>query len=248
VSNEGTYDAFLSHSHLDADMVEELARRLEDNANLSVWLDKWVLVPGENWIPAMARGLDEARSCVVCVGENTPRGWYQQEIQRALARQVRDPSFRVIPLLLPGAQTVNVNDFLELRTWVDMRSGLDDKDAFHRLVCGIKGVAPGRGPGSKKDLVSPAPVTTAQPQVSAPVGDAAPSRRADLEQSIRESYEIIRDYERQIQVSDRPEEKLRARRAIAEQWNLIEGYLNEYSSLAGGVLSADVAEIAAHFR
>jgi hypothetical protein len=34
-------------------------------------------------------------------------------------------------------------DFLRRVTWVDFRSDLDDADAFHRLVSGIKGIAPG---------------------------------------------------------------------------------------------------------
>ena len=72
-------------------------------------------------------------------------------------------------------------------------------------------------------------------------------RRQDLERSIRESYAIIRDYERIIQTSGRPEEKLRGRRATEEQWALIKGYLNEYVPLVGGALPSDVAEIAAHF-
>jgi hypothetical protein len=156
MSNEETYDAFLSHSRLDADVVEELARRLEDKEELRVWLDKWVLVPGENWIPAMARGLEEARSCVVCVGKNTPRGWYHQEIQLALRRQLAEPSFRVIPLLLPNALEENVDDFLGLRTWVDMRQGIDDPLAFHRLVRGIQGLPPDRGPGEPGHRARPA--------------------------------------------------------------------------------------------
>ena len=48
------YDAFLSHSHEDAEIVEALATRLEDDAGLRVWLDKWVLVPGEPWRQAIA--------------------------------------------------------------------------------------------------------------------------------------------------------------------------------------------------
>jgi hypothetical protein len=78
-----TYDAFLSHSHQDAESVEALARRLEDEAGLRVWLDQWVLVPGESWRQAMARGLDESRCCLVCVGRQTPRGWFDEEIGRA---------------------------------------------------------------------------------------------------------------------------------------------------------------------
>jgi hypothetical protein len=54
------YDAFLSHSHADADWVEALARKLEDEAGLTVWLDRWTLVPGEPWRRTMARGLDDA--------------------------------------------------------------------------------------------------------------------------------------------------------------------------------------------
>ena len=62
-----TYNAFLSHSHQDAEIVEALAKRLEDDAGLRVWLDKWVLVPGRPFVPGMARGLYQARSCVVCI-------------------------------------------------------------------------------------------------------------------------------------------------------------------------------------
>jgi serine phosphatase RsbU (regulator of sigma subunit) len=32
-------------------------------------------------------------------------------------------------------------------TWVDFANGLDDEQAIHRLVCGIRGIAPGPGPG-----------------------------------------------------------------------------------------------------
>jgi hypothetical protein len=146
MSTEETFDAFLSHSHADAELVEGLAQRLEDHHDFHVWLDRWVLVAGENWQPAMARGLRNSRVCVVCIGEHTPSGWFHEEIQRALNRQTQDSTFRVIPVLLPGAQEVNVDDFLELRTWVDLRDGLDNAHAFHVLVSGIQGVAPGRGP------------------------------------------------------------------------------------------------------
>ena len=141
-----TFDVFLSHSHLDAETVEGLARRLEDEGQFHVWLDRWVLIPGETWQQAIARALDQVRTCAVCVGDQTPRGWFKEEVERALNRQARDPSFRVIPVLLPNSATVNIDDFLELRTWVDFRNGLQDSMAFHFLVSGIRGIAPGRRP------------------------------------------------------------------------------------------------------
>jgi hypothetical protein len=71
--------------------------------------------------------------------------------------------------------------------------------------------------------------------------------KEDLESDIRASYQVIRDYRRTIQTSDRPEEKLRARRETERQWKLIEGYLKEYDPLVGGMFPRDIAEIATHF-
>jgi len=137
---------FLSYSHLYSEKVEELASRLEDEEGFNVWLDKWKLIPGDrSWQHEMARGLDQSKCCVVCIGEFTLTGWFKEEIQRALNRQVtKNSSYRVIPLLLPGSNIENVDDFLENRTWVDFRDGSNLDYEFHRLVCGIKGVSPGR--------------------------------------------------------------------------------------------------------
>lgn len=145
---DGAYSVFLSHSHADAEWVEDLAIRLEDAHQLRPWLDRWVLVPGKPWQRHMARGLQQATSCAVCLGTGTPRGWFEKEIEKALNRQAQDDSFRVIPVLLPGADPEIAADlqqtFLDLNTWVDFR-GSDSVDrAFHLLVCGIRGVAPGR--------------------------------------------------------------------------------------------------------
>jgi len=75
-------------------------------------------------------------------------------------------------------------------------------------------------------------------------------RKDDLEHHIRESYDIIRQYEEMVQTSDRPEEKARARRNIEEQWGLVKGYLAEYQTLCqrlGRPLAEDILEIAITF-
>lgn len=138
------FDVFLSHAHGDAEIVECLAGRLSDEAQLRVWLDRWVLVPGGHWQQEMARGLDQAKTCAVCISRDTPAGWFREEIERALNRQVKDPSFRVIPVILPNGDQTVVDSFLELRTWVDFKAGIDDGYAFHVLTCGIRGQPPGR--------------------------------------------------------------------------------------------------------
>lgn len=145
-SSESSFDAFLSHSHNDAEWVERLAKRLEDNCGFRIWLDKWILVPGVSWQQEMAKGLGEASACAICIGANPPKGWFQEEIERALDLQTRNLSFRVIPVLLPGASPENIPAFLSLRTWVDFREGHNTEYALHVLKKGILGEPVGRWP------------------------------------------------------------------------------------------------------
>jgi hypothetical protein len=95
----------------------------------------------------MAQGLSDATTCAVCLGKSTPRGWFNQEIEKALDYQVRNESFRVIPILLPDAPADTENimpPFLTLRTWADFRNGHDSEYAFHVLSQGILGEPVGR--------------------------------------------------------------------------------------------------------
>ncbi len=142
--NLSPFDVFLSYSHAEAAWVEGLARRLEDERGFSVWLDRWVLVPGRSWQQEMARGLDQARTCAVCIGSDTPAGWFRPEIERSLDIQTRNPEFRVIPVLLPDASADSIPEFLTLKTWADFRNGQNEEYAFHVLVQGIRGEPVGR--------------------------------------------------------------------------------------------------------
>ncbi len=144
------YDAFLSHSSADKPVVEAVADRLV-KAGLTPWLDKWNLVPGEAWQPALETALERSRACVVLVGPGPLGPWQNEEMRLAIDRRVADSSYRVVPVLLPGADrgpSSQLPNFLAAATWVEFRRGFDDDDAFHRLVCGIRGIAPGRGPGA----------------------------------------------------------------------------------------------------
>ena len=138
------FDVFLSHSHLDAFAVEQLGEQLEDLFGFRVWLDRWILVPGNHWQQEMARGLKEAKTCAVFIGSQTPKGWFREEVERALNLQVSDQSFRVIPVLLPNASTNLVDNFLELRTWIIFEKSIREERGLHDLAAGIRGIPPGR--------------------------------------------------------------------------------------------------------
>ncbi len=149
--NASNFDAFLSHNSSDKPAVEELASRLE-REGFSCWLDKWHLIPGETWQPAIEEALSQSDSCVVFVGPSGFGPWQNEEMQAAINRRVHDAKrrFRVIPVLLPGGQRrerSHLPSFLVSATWVEFSTTLDDEVAFHRLKSGIRGVAPGRAPG-----------------------------------------------------------------------------------------------------
>ena len=60
------------------------------------------------------------------------------------------------------------------------------------------------------------------------------SRKDDLEQSIRESEDLINQYQAIIRESSDPKERARPRREIEEQQELVKGYRAELETLAKG--------------
>jgi tetratricopeptide (TPR) repeat protein len=159
---EAIYDVFLSHAGRDKPAVEDLARRL-NGAGLAPFLDKWHLVPGEPWQEALEEALDRSRTCAVFLGPGGLGPWQNEEMRVALSTRVRDKSHRVMPVLLPGSsmpEQMALPRFLQRLNWVDFRAGLDDSQAFHRLVCGIKGIPPGDGAAGSSAHPSPLPAPT----------------------------------------------------------------------------------------
>jgi hypothetical protein len=151
------YAVFLSYNSEDRAAVEQLAIYLQDRVNLHPWLDKWELIPGESWVENLERGLAESVTCAIFVGQSGKGPWQEQEVKLALRQQVKNPDFRVIPvLLLDAPQQPELPAFLSGNMWVDFRNGLHDDDALWRLECGIRGKPPGRGrPKPQPEVIPP---------------------------------------------------------------------------------------------
>ncbi len=138
------FDVFLSYHWRDHAPVEALARRLREQ-DLTVFLDRWYLTPGQSWPKALEATLAQCRAVAVCIGQGEMGPWQQREQYLALERQVaaerRGQHFPVIPVLLPGAEPPL--GFLSQNTWVDLRSRVDDPTLLNTLVRAIHGQSPG---------------------------------------------------------------------------------------------------------
>jgi hypothetical protein len=147
------YNAFLSHNSQDKPIVEQIALWLEDEAKLQVWLDKWNLIPGDPWQEEIEKALDESECCVVFLGPNDIGPWQNEEMRSALEERVSQKTIRVLLVILPGARRPGKESklprFLRRLTWVVFQDKWQEEDALHRLVCGIKGISPGR---DKKEI------------------------------------------------------------------------------------------------
>jgi hypothetical protein len=133
------YDLFLSYHWRDHEPVEALAHALQQRG-VKPFLDRWYLVPGRSWVDVLEGALHECKAAAIFVGPHGLGPWQQREKGLSLDRQAKDPSFAVIPVLLPGADPAL--GFLSLNTWVDLRNSRSP-DRLEILIRAARGEVPG---------------------------------------------------------------------------------------------------------
>lgn len=140
-----TNQVFLSYSEANRDQVETLAMRLRGDARLSFWFEPWHAIPGRPLQEQMEDALARASSCAVFIGASGVESWQNEQMRAAIQAHVEDdPSYRVIPVLLPGVVSPKPRDlprFLRLYHPVQF-SDPDDAHALRSLLAGILGIAP----------------------------------------------------------------------------------------------------------
>ena len=129
-----SFDVFLSHNSKDNAQVRRLAERLRA-AGMRVWFDEWVIKPGDDIYLAIERGLEAARSLVLCLSPAAlGSDWVGLERSTALFRDPSNVGRRFIPILLADC---TLPDTLRRYKYVDFRQEADA--AFEELLnaCGV---------------------------------------------------------------------------------------------------------------
>jgi hypothetical protein len=115
---------FLSHSGVDTQAAKNLAGLLR-HGGVDVWLDVERIKPGDVWMDQLDAALVSARHLIVYIGPSGVRNWVGREVRVALDRSTQDPSFRLIPVLGPGADTEALPPFLKQQQWLGLQREAD---------------------------------------------------------------------------------------------------------------------------
>ena len=103
MSDQFSFDVFLSHSSKDKAVVRAVAERLRKDG-LRVWFDEWVLKAGDSIPAKIEEGLEHSRVLVLCMSAHAfGSDWAQLEAGTFRFRDPLNKERRFIPLRLDEA-------------------------------------------------------------------------------------------------------------------------------------------------
>lgn len=119
----------MSHSTHDKARVRLLAESLRDSG-LRVWLDEWVIQPGDDIYAAIEHGLEYAQTLILCLSQAAiDSNWVKLERNTTIFRDPQNKERRFIPLLLEDCRPPAV---IRRLAHLDWRDG--DEEALRRLI------------------------------------------------------------------------------------------------------------------
>jgi hypothetical protein len=140
VANE-SYDVFVSYARLDSRHATELDSILRAKG-LKPFFDRRNLSPGLPWARALEQAIGAAKAVIVLIGPLGLGNTQQYERELAFVRQSREPTFPVVPVILPGASTDLPFNFLQVLTWIDFSHVTKVSDApleLQHLLTAVRG-------------------------------------------------------------------------------------------------------------
>jgi hypothetical protein len=125
------YDAFLSYDSKDKDTIHALAERLKKDG-LRVWLDTWIIKPGDS-IPLMiGHGLERSRVLLMCMSPAYFESeWGKLEYSSLLFRYPTNAERRFIPFLIEDCKRP---DIIAHFAYIDWR---EQSDASYKKLLAV---------------------------------------------------------------------------------------------------------------
>lgn len=133
------FDVFISYSRADWREAADIEKLLSA-ASLKTFFDRRELAPGLPWVRALEDAIGKSSVVIILIGARGFGNTQQYEREFAFYKQTRDPTFRIIPVLLPGT-TDTPAGFLQLLTWIDFSAAgkiADAPDEAARLLKAVR--------------------------------------------------------------------------------------------------------------
>lgn len=130
------FDVFICYSHKDKEEVHTIARQLRDQ-QLKVWLDEWVVRPGEVWQHTLEKQIKHIKVATVFFGPHEIRGWRRLEEDAFLREFAQREYLAIIPVILKSAPPeLELPLFLQGFHLVDFRK--QRPDPLYQMLWGIR--------------------------------------------------------------------------------------------------------------
>lgn len=128
-------DVFISHSSQDNEVVDRIVDKLR-NLNLKLWYDREQILGGHQFIRKIEEGLENSRIVIAFLSRASISSyWAKMEWDAMLGLTAKDPTRRLIPIMLPGIQDSDVPPLLRVLNYLDFRnSDLNMPDQFNDCV------------------------------------------------------------------------------------------------------------------
>jgi hypothetical protein len=130
---------FLSHNHLDIDIVRKLYDGLKARG-IRAWLDEAEIGPGESLISKIEAGIEDMDYLGVILSKSSVASeWVLREVNMALTEEIAGKRVKVIPLL---KENCKIPGFLKDKRYIDFRGATERafENGFDLLVKTIQGL------------------------------------------------------------------------------------------------------------
>jgi len=149
MSKKFEYDVFLSYSSKDKENIHALAELLKQ-AGLRVWLDAWIIKPGDPIPLKIQAGLEQSRTLLMCMSPNYfGSEWGTLEHQTLIFRDPTNAQRRFVPLLI---EDCTPPDIIKQFAYIDWRTQSDD--AYDKILEACQDVKEEKAKPKKKSSQS----------------------------------------------------------------------------------------------
>ena len=108
-----TFDVFVSYARAVARHAADIVSVLRAQG-LAPFFDRSHLPPGLPWVRQLEAALNAAKAAIILIGPHGLGNTQQYERDLAIYRQTRDPSFPIVPVILPEAEIDLPFNFLNI--------------------------------------------------------------------------------------------------------------------------------------